>query len=129
VRWLLFDDAALAFALGASGGAGGCDFAGLHKLSDVPVLCKPLDEEVCLSEVAAKTYDWRNLLPPSSFSCSDFTISTRSTICNRLCCRALACLAKAVSSGVQKGLGRGKQTPTPPYTDVAFGCCLHGAAR
>ena len=53
------------------------------------------------------TYDCRNLLPPSSFSCSDLTISTRSTISIRLAWRAFACLTK-VSVGVHAcGLERG----------------------
>jgi hypothetical protein len=36
------------------------------------------------------TYDWRNLFPPSSFSCSAFTDSTRSTMSNKLACSAFA---------------------------------------
>lgn len=51
------------------------------------------------------TNDCRNLLPPSSFSCSDLTISTRSTISNRLAWSCFACLAN-VSIGMQ-GLAKG----------------------
>lgn len=37
------------------------------------------------------TYDCRNLLPPSSFSCSLLTVSTRSTMACKLVCRTFAC--------------------------------------
>lgn len=44
------------------------------------------------------TYDCRKRLPPSSFSCSDLTVSTRSQISSRLAWRALACLGGTIVS-------------------------------
>lgn len=40
----------------------------------------------------AATYCCKNLLPPSSLSCSSLTHSTRSTMASKLSCRYFACL-------------------------------------
>jgi len=45
--------------------------------------------DVCMS---SPMYDCKNLFPPSSFSCSLFTSSTRSTIACKLARSSLACL-------------------------------------
>lgn len=46
------------------------------------------------SSSCAATHDCRKRFPPSSFSCSDRTDSTRSTMSRRLACSALACLGE-----------------------------------
>ena len=108
-RSSLFRDTAFALPFPAFGGAGRSDFASLHQFADVPengAISRWVLERRCkLSRKQTawdlKTYDCRNLFPPSSFSCSERTISTRSTISSKLAWRALACLLKIdVSDGL-----------------------------
>lgn len=42
------------------------------------------------------THDCKNLLPPSSLSCSSRTVSTRSTIACKLVCNILACSMRSL---------------------------------
>lgn len=75
-----------------------------------------LVSNVALPEIAmTETHDWRKRLPPSSFSCSFLTTSTRSTISMRLACSCLACLGVVVSwmsNGREKtGAAELKQCP------------------
>jgi hypothetical protein len=49
------------------------------------------------------THDWRKRLPPSSFSCSFLTTSTRSTISRRLACSALDCLRRRQYDRMDQG--------------------------
>lgn len=77
------------FAL-ASRCAGRRNLARLHQFANVSGgTGKPLTS--CVSE-GCRTYDWRKALPPSSFSCSAFTESTRSHKDSRLACNCFACL-------------------------------------
>lgn len=63
------------------------------------------------------TYDCRNLLPPSSFSCSLLTVSTRSTMACRLVCSIWACsmrsrLASSLSLSTSSLFRRGDMART-----------------
>ena len=49
-----------------------------------------------ISFMMKHTHDCKNLFPPSSFSCSFFTVSTRSTIACRLVCSVFACSTKSL---------------------------------
>lgn len=59
-----------------------------------PLLAAPV-EVILLVCINSPIYDCRNLFPPSSFSCSERTISTRSTISSKLAWRALDCSINA----------------------------------
>jgi hypothetical protein len=71
-------------------GAGRRNFARLHELANISGgTGQPLTS--CMSK-SGNTYDWRNALPPSSFSCSALTESTRSHIVSKLAWSCFACL-------------------------------------
>ena len=71
-------------------GTGRRNFACLHELANISGgTGQPLTSYISKS---GNTYDWRNALPPSSFSCSALTESTRSHIVSRLAWSCFACL-------------------------------------
>lgn len=91
-RYGLFDGTALGGLRLCCTGSG--KLARLHKLANVPRLEVSRLARESLVRVDTATYDCRKRLPPSSFSCSHLTDSTRSTMLSRLAWSAFACLVR-----------------------------------
>jgi len=64
--------------------------SGRTYLDDLPLPLFLPPAVILLVCISSPMYDCKNRFPPSSFSCSDFTLSTLSTICSRLSCNSLA---------------------------------------